>query len=43
MDLNIEQFVTINFDVVVSTVDAVGGIKMNITSEELKYINGYIH
>ncbi len=42
LDLNIEEYVTVNFDSVVDAVDALGGIKMNITSEEAKYINTYI-
>lgn len=42
LDLNIKEFVTVNFDSVSDAVDALGGIKMNITSEEVKYINGYI-
>lgn len=42
LDLNIKEFVTVNFESVVDIVDAVGGVSMNITSEELKYINGYV-
>ena len=42
LDLNIEEYVTVNFDAVVDAVDALGGITMTITSEEVKYINGYI-
>ena len=42
LDLNIKEFVTVNFDSVSDAVDALGGIKMNITSAEVKYINGYI-
>lgn len=42
LDLNIKEFVTVNFESVVDIVDAVGGVNVNITSEELKYINGYI-
>ncbi|MCI9016706.1 MAG: LytR family transcriptional regulator [Clostridia bacterium] len=42
LDLNITEFVTLNFDSVVDIVNAVGGISMNITNDELKYINGYI-
>lgn len=42
LDLNIKEFVTLNFESVVDIVNAVGGISINITSEELKYINGYI-
>ena len=42
LDLNIKEFVTVNFDAVADAVDALGGIKMPITSAEIKYINGYI-
>lgn len=42
LDLNIKEFVTVNFDSVSDAVDALGGIKMTITSEEVKYINSYI-
>lgn len=42
LDLNIKEFVTVNFDSVSDAVDALGGIKMNITSAEVRYINGYI-
>ena len=42
LDLNIKEFMTVNFESVVDIVNAVGGVNMNITSEELKYINGYI-
>ena len=42
LDLNISEFVTVNFDAVVDMVDALGGIEMNITAEEAKYINQYI-
>lgn len=42
LDLNIKEFVTVNFDSVSDAVDALGGIKMQITSAEVKYINGYI-
>lgn len=42
LDLNIKEFVTVNFDSVSDAVDALGGIKMDITSAEIQYINGYI-
>lgn len=42
LDLNITEFVTVNFDSVSDAVDALGGIQMNITAEETKYINPYI-
>lgn len=42
LDLNIKEFVTVNFESVIDIVNVVGGINMNITSAELQYINGYI-
>ena len=39
-DLNIEEFVAVNFDAIKDIVDSVGGISMNITDEEYKYIKG---
>ena len=42
LDLNIEEYVTVNFDAVVDAVDALGGIRMTITSDEVRYINNYI-
>lgn len=40
LDLNIKEFVTVNFDVVKETVDYIGGISMPITSEEVSQIPG---
>lgn len=43
LDLNIKEFVTVNFDAVVEAVDQLGGVEINIeTQEELKYLNSYI-
>jgi LCP family protein required for cell wall assembly len=42
LDLNITEYVTVNFDAVVAAVDAMGGITLDIDSSELKYINDYI-
>ena len=42
LDLNIKEYVTVNFDAVVDAVDALGGITMPITSDEVQYINFYI-
>ena len=43
MDLNISEFAAVDFKAVADTVDAVGGIELDITDEELKYINNYIN
>lgn len=42
LDLNITEFVTVNFDLVAEAVDALGGIELTIENSELQYINGYI-
>ncbi len=39
-DLNITEFVTVNFDAVQEIVDDIGGISMDITSEEVSHIPG---
>ena len=41
-DLNVTEYVMIDFKSVADLVDKVGGVEINITSEELKYINDYI-
>jgi len=42
LDLNITEYVTVNFEAVIAAVDAMGGIRIDIDSSELKYINDYI-
>lgn len=42
LDLDIKEYVAINFDVVVDVVDAVGGVEVELSSDEVKYINTYI-
>ena len=42
LDLNITEYVTVNFDAVIAAVDAMGGITIDIDSSEIEYINGYI-
>ncbi len=41
LDLYITRFITIGFQGVMSTVDAVGGVDINLTSSEIKYLNDY--
>lgn len=43
LDLNISEFVTVNFDVLSNAIDLLGGIDMKITNAELEYINYYIN
>ena len=42
LDLNIKQYLTVNFDTVITAVDAIGGVNIKIENDELKYINEYI-
>ena len=42
LDLDINKYVAINFDVVMDVVDAVGGIQMEIKQDEIKHINSYM-
>ncbi len=41
-DLDIREFVTVNFSAIVNVIDQLGGIELDITSSELKYLNGYV-
>lgn len=43
LDLNITEFVAINFDTVRTVVDSVNGVEITLDSQEVKYINGYIN
>lgn len=40
-DLNIKEFVTVNFDSVSEAVDALGGVNIKVEENEINYINGY--
>ena len=42
LDLDIKQFVTVNFDAVVEMVNSVGGVEINIEQDEITYLNNYI-
>ena len=41
-DLDLEKYVSFNFDSAGDIVDELGGIEMDITASEVRYINGYI-
>lgn len=43
LDIEISEYVTINFAVVVDVINAVNGIEMEITKADVKYINEYIY
>lgn len=40
LDLNIKEFITVNFDAVKEIIDHIGGVSMNVTAEEVKFIPG---
>ena len=41
LDLDITDFVTVDFNAIVELVDLMGGIDLDITEEELQWVNGY--
>ena len=43
LDLNIKEFATVNFDSVADIVNALGGVEINVESNEIKYLNQYIN
>lgn len=42
-NLSIDKFITVNFTTLPKIVDKIGGIEMNLTEGDLKYINDYIN
>lgn len=42
LDLDIQDFVTVNFDSIIEMVDLIGGIELDITEEERGWLNGYL-
>ncbi len=42
LDLDIKDYVTVNFSGLTEIIDALGGVDVNITEEERFYINGYL-
>ncbi len=41
LDLNITDYVTVDFNAIVKAVDLIGGIELEVTEEELDWLNGY--
>lgn len=41
LDLDIEHYVTVNFNALIDVIDAVGGVEIDVQPEEVGYINGY--
>ena len=42
LDLNVKEFVAVNFEAVAEAVDELGGIEINIEANEIQHLNGYI-
>lgn len=42
LDLNVTEFVTVNFDAVADAVNALGGVGINIQADEIDYLNSYL-
>ncbi|MBO5484695.1 MAG: LCP family protein [Lachnospiraceae bacterium] len=40
-DLNIQDFITVNFSALSNVIDGLGGITLNIHKDELKWVNAY--
>lgn len=40
-DLSITDFITVNFSALTNIIDALGGVDIKITKDELKYVNAY--
>lgn len=43
LDLNVTEFVTVNFDAVADAVNALGGVDIDIESNEIDYLNSYLN
>ena len=42
LDMNIEHYVTVNFNSMIDIVDSVGGIDIDVQADEVPYICGYV-
>lgn len=41
-DLEVNRYVLVNFQAFAGVVDAVGGVDLDLTNEEVQYVNGYL-
>ena len=41
-DIPVDRYILVNFEAFANLVDAVGGIELELTSEEIEYVNGYL-
>ena len=42
-DLDIKDYVTVNFAVAEDIIDLLGGVEINVQENEVKWLNGYVH
>lgn len=42
LDIDINRYVLVNFQAFANLVDAVGGVDLELTNEEVQYVNGYL-
>ena len=42
LDIDVNRYVLVNFEAFAKLVDAVGGIDLELTKEEIEYVNGYL-
>lgn len=42
LDLNVTDYVSVDFSALVDAIDLLGGIELDITPEEAKWLNGYV-
>lgn len=42
LDIKIHRYATVNFQAFANLVDAVGGVDLELTNEEVQYVNGYL-
>ncbi len=42
LDISVNRYVSVNFEAFANLVDAVGGVDLELTSEEIEYVNGYL-
>lgn len=41
LDMNIQHYVTVNFNALIDVIDAVGGVEIDVQEDEVDYITGY--
>ena len=42
LDIPVNRYVLVNFEAFANLVDAVGGVDLELTTEEIEYVNGYL-